>query len=82
MLENMYARVRGRIQGNGSQRDNIFIIKGDREERVARDKIGQPVKVQQESVIRDCGNKNQHGKVLGLEFRQQRPAVRFALAHR
>ena len=31
-LENMYARVRGRIQGNGSQRDNIFIFKGDREE--------------------------------------------------
>ena len=29
-LGNMYARVRGRIQGNGSQRDNIF--KGDREE--------------------------------------------------
>ncbi len=31
-LENMYARVRGRIQGNGSQRDNIFVFKGDREE--------------------------------------------------
>ena len=31
-LENMYARVRGRIQGNGSQCDNIFIFEGDREE--------------------------------------------------
>lgn len=31
-LENRYARVRGRIQGNGSQRDNTFIFKGDREE--------------------------------------------------
>ncbi len=31
-LENMYARVRGRIQGNGSLRDNIFVFKGNREE--------------------------------------------------
>ena len=33
VLENIYARVRGRIQGNGSQRDNIvFVFKGDRKE--------------------------------------------------
>jgi hypothetical protein len=32
VLENMHARVRRRIQGNGSQRDNIFIFKRDREE--------------------------------------------------
>jgi len=32
LLENMYARVRGRIQGKDSRRDNTLIFKGEREE--------------------------------------------------